>query len=140
MDTAAEEVQQSVHLSDIGQVAVTVRDIARAKNFYQNILGMQFLFEAGTMVFFQCGTIRLMIGESKKPATNDGTILYFRVHDIHAVHAALTSRGVSIVQEPHLVARMKSHDLWISFLGDPDGNTLALMCEMARTQPMEESK
>jgi hypothetical protein len=37
-----------------------------------------------------------------------------------------------------VVARMKSHDLWISFLKDPDGNTLALMCEMARTQPVEE--
>jgi len=140
MNTATEEVQQSVNLRDIGQVALTVRDIAQAKNFYQNILGMQFLFEAGTMVFFQCGTIRLMIGASEKPTSNDGTILYFRVPDIHAVHAALISRGVSIVQEPHMVARMKSYDLWISFLKDPDGNTLALMCEMTRTQSMEENK
>jgi methylmalonyl-CoA/ethylmalonyl-CoA epimerase len=135
---ATDAVQQSVHLGEIGQVAISVRDLAQAKNFYQNILGMQFLFESGTMAFFQCGTIRLMIGVSEDPISNDGTILYFRVPDIHAVHAALASRGVSIVQEPHLVARMKSHDLWISFLKDPDGNTLALMCEMARTQPVEE--
>jgi hypothetical protein len=35
---------------------------------------------------------------------------------------------------------MKSHDLWISFLKDPDGNTLALMSEMARKQAMEQGE
>lgn len=140
MDTAAEDVPQPVHLSEIGQVALTVRDTARAKDFYQNTLGMQFLFEAGTMAFFQCGTVRLMVGASEKAISNESTILYFRVSDIHTVHAGLQNRGVSIVQEPHLVARMKSHDLWISFLKDPDGNTLALMSEMARKQAMEQGE
>jgi methylmalonyl-CoA/ethylmalonyl-CoA epimerase len=140
MDTAAEDVRQSVHLSEIGQVALTVRDTARAKDFYQHTLGMQLLFEAGTMVFFQCGTVRLMIGASEKAVSNEGTILYFRVSEIHTVHAELKNRGVLILQEPHLVARMKSHDLWISFLKDPDGNSLALMSEITRTQPVEPSE
>jgi methylmalonyl-CoA/ethylmalonyl-CoA epimerase len=39
---------------------------------------------------------------------------------------------VEFVQEPHLVARMKSHDLWLAFLKDPAGNALALMEERAR--------
>ena len=134
MDTAAEDVRQAIHLSDIGQVALTVRDAARAKDFYQNTLGMRLLFEAGAMVFFQCGTVRLMIGASEKAEFNEGTILYFRVSDIHAAHAELRNKGVFIVQEPHLVARMKSHDLWIAFLKDPDGNTLALMSEITRKQ------
>jgi methylmalonyl-CoA/ethylmalonyl-CoA epimerase len=140
MDTASENARQLIHLDEIGQVALTVRDAARAKDFYQNTLGMQLLFEAGAMAFFQCGTVRLMIGASEKAVSNEGTILYFRVSDIHTVHAELKNRGVFIVQEPHLVARMKSHDLWISFLKDPDGNTLALMSEITRTQPVEPSK
>jgi methylmalonyl-CoA/ethylmalonyl-CoA epimerase len=131
----------TVHLSEIGQVALSVQNIERAKDFYQNTLGMQFLFEAGTMIFFQCGTVRLMIGASEKPAPpQDGTILYFRIPDIHTAHQALKNHGVSIVQEPHLVARMKTHDLWISFLKDPDGNTLGLMSEMARTPRDEKAQ
>jgi methylmalonyl-CoA/ethylmalonyl-CoA epimerase len=127
-----------VHLSEIGQIALTVRDLERAKDFYENTLGMQFLFDAGTMAFFQCGAVRLLIGASEKAAPpNDNTILYFRVADLHGVHAALRDRGVAIVQEPHLVARMKSHDLWLSFVRDPDGNMLGLMSEVARTQAEE---
>jgi methylmalonyl-CoA/ethylmalonyl-CoA epimerase len=133
MSAVTENGNQSVHLSEIGQIALTVQDLERAKDFYQNTLGMQLLFEAGAMAFFQCGAIRLMLGTSAKPVSNGSTILYFRVEDIHAVHAALQERGVPILQEPHMAARMKSHDLWLSFFRDPDGNTLALMGEMGRT-------
>jgi methylmalonyl-CoA/ethylmalonyl-CoA epimerase len=33
------------------------------------------------------------------------------------------------VGPPHLVARMKDHDLWMAFFRDPDQNLLALMSE-----------
>ncbi len=140
MSAVTEDVKQSVRLSEIGQIALTVRDLQRAKDFYQNTLGMQLLFEAGGMVFFQCGAIRLMLGTSEKAVSNEGTILYFRVEDIHRVHSALKDRGARIVQEPHVAARMKSHDLWLSFLRDPEGNTLALMSEIGRTQPVEKGQ
>ena len=132
MNAESKDQQPAIHLSEIGQIALTVQDLQRATNFYQNTLGMQFLFDAGRMAFFQCGAIRLMLGTSEKHAPNEGTILYFRVKEIHGVHAALKDRGVQILQEPHLAARMKSHDLWLSFFKDPDGNALALMAEVAR--------
>lgn len=137
MNAESREQQPLVHLSEIGQIALTVRDLARAKDFYQSTLGMQFLFDAGNMAFFQCGSIRLMLGISEEHAPDAGTVLYYRVEDIHRVHAALKDRGVLIAQEPHLVARMKSHDLWLSFLKDPDGNTFALMGEVNRKQSVE---
>ena len=124
-------IEEAVHLSEIGQIALTVRDLKRAQAFYQDVLGMRFLFEAGTMVFFQCGAIRLMIGASDA-VVGSGTILYFRVQDIHAVHASLTKKQVVFVSEPHLVASMPDHDLWMAFLKDPDGNVLGLMSEMRR--------
>ena len=126
--------ERSVQLSEIGQVAITVSDLKRAQSFYQERLGMRFLFEAGTMVFFQCGTIRLMIGASKDSAANAGTILYFKVQDIQTVHEVLKKDGVEFVDEPHLVARMPDHDLWLVFLKDPDGNTLGLMSEVGREE------
>jgi len=132
MSEVKEAVNQLVHLSEIGQIALTVQNLQRAKDFYQNTLGMPFLFEAGAMAFFQCGTIRLMLGTAEKPVSREGMILYFKVADIHGVHSALKDGGAEIVQEPHVAARMKSHDLWLSFFRDPDGNTLALMSEMER--------
>jgi methylmalonyl-CoA/ethylmalonyl-CoA epimerase len=58
--------------------------------------------------------------------------LYFRVADLQDVHLALQGQGVKFKQEPHLVARMKSHDLWLAFVKDPAGNTLGLMSELTR--------
>jgi len=133
MSAEADAAGTRVHLDRIGQIALTVSDLARAKDFYLGTLGMRPLFDAGTMSFFQCGEIRLMIGEAAKPAQTGGTILYFRVADIHAAHAALEARGAVFTQKPHQVAKMPDHDLWMAFLADPDGNPIALMCEMPRT-------
>jgi methylmalonyl-CoA/ethylmalonyl-CoA epimerase len=124
------ESENSVQLNDIGQIALTVRDLGRAKDFYQNTLGMRFLFDAGTMAFFQCGGIRLMIGLSEEAVSVGGTILYFKVSDIQKVHATLIEEGVVFLQPPHLVARMPDHELWIAFLKDPEGNTLGLLSEV----------
>jgi methylmalonyl-CoA/ethylmalonyl-CoA epimerase len=126
--------ETQVQLNEISQIAVTVRNLAEAKRFYQDVLGMRFLFEAGTMSFFQCGTVRLMIGATEKPVETGGTILYFRVPEIRQAHASLLRKDVTFVQDPHLVARMKSHDLWLAFFKDPSGNTLALMSEEGRNE------
>ena len=122
-----------IHLNDIGQIAITVTDLARSKDFYQNVLGMQFLFDAGPMSFFQSGKIRFAIGTSPELPGKGGTILYFRVANIQQTHDLLAARGVEFVQKPHLVAQMADHDLWLAFLNDPDKQTIGLMCEMPRS-------
>jgi methylmalonyl-CoA/ethylmalonyl-CoA epimerase len=131
------EPQNGVRLQDVTQIAFTVQNLEEAKFFYQDVLELKFLFEAGTMAFFQCGSVRLMIGEAEKPTLSEGTIVYFRVADLEATAHLLESRGISFVQQPHLVARMKSHDLWMAFLKDPAGNTLGLMSEVARDKEKE---
>jgi methylmalonyl-CoA/ethylmalonyl-CoA epimerase len=130
MEISMSESNDGVQLNDIGQIALTVNDLARAKNFYCDTLGMTFLFDAGTMAFFQCGSIRLMIGLSEDTIQSGGTILYFKIPDIRRAHAALEGKGVTFVQAPHLVARMPDHELWIGFLKDSEGNTLGLMSEV----------
>jgi len=130
MSSKPDAAQAEVHFDRIGQIALTVSDLARARDFYQNTLGMKFLFDAGTLAFFQCGEIRLMLGTSEKDKPRGGTILYFKVDDIHATYALLKERGVEFIDTPHLIAKMPDHDLWMVFLRDPDGNTLGVMCEL----------
>ena len=133
MTSTAERIHAAVHFDRIGQIAITVDDLARAKNFYQNTLGMTFLFDAGTMAFFQCGNVRLMIGTAERPGPRGGTILYFKVDDIQATFTALQAQGVVFVQNPHHVAKMPDHDLWMAFLKDPEDNTIGIMSEVARS-------
>lgn len=120
------------HLEKIMQIAMTVTDLARAKDFYLNTLGMRFLFETGPLVFFQCGDIRLMLSNTEREKPRGGTILYFKVEDIEAAHGALGEKGAEFIEAPHLIARMPDHDLWLAALKDPDGNVLGLMSEVRR--------
>ena len=117
-----------LNLSTIGQIALTVRDIDPAVEFYRDKLGIHFLFQAPNTAFFDCGGIRLMLA----PPPGANSILYFKVDDIHAAAETLKSRGVPFDRDPHLVANMPDHDLWLAFFRDPDRNVLALMCEIKR--------
>lgn len=72
-----------------------------------------------------------MISKAEKPEfDHPGSVLYFKVADIGAAHRDLGARGVQFVDEPHLIARMPDHELWMVFFTDSEGNTLALMSEV----------
>jgi methylmalonyl-CoA/ethylmalonyl-CoA epimerase len=119
-------------LSTIGQIAITVTDVDRAVRFYRDTLGMKFLFKVSNMAFFDCDGVRLMISASEKPDETYTSVIYFKVPDIHQVFRALTARGAVSEREPHLIAPMPDHDLWMAFFRDPDRNLLALMSEVPR--------
>jgi predicted enzyme related to lactoylglutathione lyase len=117
-------------LSTIGQIAMVVKDVARATAFYRETLGMKFLFEFPGLAFFDCGGVRLMLSKAEKPEfDHPGSVLYFKVNDIDTVHRDLVGRGVNFVDAPHLIAKMPDHELWMAFFNDTEGNTLALMHE-----------
>lgn len=118
-------------LGPIGQIALTVSNVERAVAFYRDALGLPLLFQAPPgLAFFACGGVRLMLSAPEgefKPGLSSA--LYFRVADIAGTHAALRAKAVPFVDEPHLIARMPDHDLWMCFFKDPDGHTMALMEE-----------
>jgi methylmalonyl-CoA/ethylmalonyl-CoA epimerase len=118
-------------LGPLGQIAYTVSDVGRAVAFYRDGVGLKLLFEAPPgLAFFDCGGIRLMLSRPEgdfKPGSS--AVMYFRVSDIESTQRALRDRGVPFVDEPHLIARMPDHELWMCFFKDPDGNTFALMEE-----------
>ena len=124
---------ERVALDKIGQIAINVKDIGRAVQFYRDTLGMKFLFEVPNLAFFDCGGVRLMLGIAEKPEfDHPGSILYYKVSDINGTYEALKKRGVSFVDQPHLIAKLADHDLWMVFLRDSEGNMLGLMSEVAR--------
>lgn len=117
-------------LSRIGQIALPVSDANRAEAFYGEALGLKKLFRFGDLVFFDCAGVRLMLeGSSKTVTPGAGVCHYFMVENIEAVAADLKSKNVPFEDEPHLIAKMPDHDLWMTFFRDPDGHLLALMEE-----------
>jgi methylmalonyl-CoA/ethylmalonyl-CoA epimerase len=133
MSPAASPSATPFGLSTIGQIALTVTDLDRAAAFYRDTLGMRFLFQFPNLAFFDCAGVRLMLSASDKPLATDGFVVYFKVPEIHQAHRTLVERGVAFEGEPHLVARMPDHDLWMAVFRDPDRNLLAMMAEAPRT-------
>ena len=129
MDTAT----TGIGISRIGQIAINVHDLNRATAFYRDTLGLRLLFTAGKLAFFDCGGVRLMLDTPEKPEfDHPSSILYFAVTDIKAAHQQMVAQGVRFEDEPHVIARMPDHDLWMTFFRDSEQNLLALMSEVAR--------
>ncbi len=121
-------------LSEIGQIAIVVSDVAKATAFYRDILGLNFLFNAGpNLAFLAAGGVRLMLttpqghGEAGK-----NSLLYFKVDDVLGIHSAIVARGAKNERTPQLAAQLPDHDLWLGFVQDPDGNLIGLMSEVKR--------
>ena len=115
----------------IGQLAIPVADLQRALGFYCDVLGLRFLFQAPPdLAFLDCGGVRLMLsrpqGNEESPSVG---VIYYRVADLEAAHTTLRERGAVFVDRPHRIARLADHELWMTFLRDPDNNLLALMAE-----------
>ena len=77
-----------MNLSRIEQIAIPVRELARATAFYRDVLGMKLLFEVPpTLAFFDCDGIRLALSTSSDPMYDPpGSIVYYLVTDIEAAH------------------------------------------------------
>jgi predicted enzyme related to lactoylglutathione lyase len=118
-------------ISNIGQISIRVHDLARATAFYSDTLGLPFLFATKDLGFFNCGGVRLMLSRPEKPEfDHPGSVLYFRVSNITEAFHKLRDKGTHMVDEPHLIARMPDHELWMCFFHDTEKNLLALMSEV----------
>jgi methylmalonyl-CoA/ethylmalonyl-CoA epimerase len=74
-----------------------------------------------------------MLTKAEKPEfDHPASILYYKVEDLQAAHRTLATRGVRFEGDPHLVARMPDHDLWMAFFRDAEENLLALMSEVPK--------
>jgi methylmalonyl-CoA/ethylmalonyl-CoA epimerase len=126
--TAAEN---SFEITSIGQIAIVVHDLPKAVEFYRDKLGLRFLYEFPGLAFFDCGGVRIMLSFPENAEfDHPASILYYKVADINQAWRVLEARGVKIEHEPHVIARMPDHDLWICAIRDPENNLVELMSEV----------
>jgi len=117
-----------LNLSHIGQVSRGVSDVDRAEEFYGTKVGLRKMYRFGDLTFFDCAGVRLLLEKTRDGAKpQSGGVIYFRCADIALTVAELKRRGIVFTYEPHRIAKMDDHDLWMAFFDDPDGHTLAVM-------------
>lgn len=126
--------QNGFEINGIGQIAVNVKDLSRAVEFYRDKLGLKFLYEFPGLAFFDAGGVRLMMSRAEKPEFDHPTsIIYYRVNDIQAAARTMKERGVKLEHEPHVIASMPDHDLWMCFVRDTEDNLVGMMSEVSKT-------
>ena len=113
----------------VAQIHLSVRDIDRAVAFYRDVLGVPLLFQVPgqPMAFFASGDVRLYLGVPESEEFASRCTIYFRVDDLDAEHERIAATGTAMLGAPHVVHRDGATELWMSFLRDPDGHTIALM-------------
>jgi catechol 2,3-dioxygenase-like lactoylglutathione lyase family enzyme len=117
-----------IQIEEIAFTGYPVTDIARARSFYEGVLGLklttQFEHEGRHWLEYDLGPATLAIsnmsGEQWKPSA-DGPSVALEVADFDAAVAHVRAAGVRFLLEPtdSGVCRM-------AIVADPDGNSLAL--------------
>lgn len=122
-----------LQLGPLGQVSLYAVDAGRSEAWYRDVLGLGHVFTFGSLVFFDCGGVRLYIHAVASEVWRKGSVLYFLVPDIGAAHVELAGRGVRFSGAPHMIYRDDTTGVeeWMAFFEDPDGNTLAIMSRVA---------
>jgi predicted enzyme related to lactoylglutathione lyase len=122
------KVIESPELFMITEIAFTgtpVRDIKRAREFYEGVLGLKPTMESagGMWVEYGMGQSTFAIGcygDIWKPSS-DGTVVAFEVDDVDAETARLKSKGVKFAMEPYDTPVCR-----FAIIQDPDGNQILL--------------
>jgi DNA-binding CsgD family transcriptional regulator/catechol 2,3-dioxygenase-like lactoylglutathione lyase family enzyme len=123
----------ATRLGAIGQVSLSIRDVARAERFYGEILGLPHVFTFGDLAFFDADGTRLYLHRKDPADWQPSSILYFLVGDIHAAQEQLAARDVHFTGAPHAIYTddATGTEEWMTFFEDGEGNTLALMSRVS---------
>ncbi|MBM7587109.1 putative enzyme related to lactoylglutathione lyase [Bacillus pakistanensis] len=118
-------------IEKVGQIGIPVKDLNKAISFYKDVLELQLLFNTDNMAFFECNGIRLLLSLPEKGEfAHSSSVIYFQIDNIKEKYQELIKKGVSFIDEPHIVAKMGQTETWMTFFKDTDGNTHALMSEV----------
>ncbi|MDM5250989.1 VOC family protein [Lysinibacillus sp. G4S2] len=118
-------------IQKVGQVAIPVKKLDKAIQFYKEKLGLSLLFNTDSMAFFDCNGLRLLLSLPEKDEfTYSSSVIYFQVENISKTYEDLVRKEVTFIDEPHVVARMGQTETWMVFFKDSEDNTHALMSEV----------
>jgi catechol 2,3-dioxygenase-like lactoylglutathione lyase family enzyme len=123
------DMDDALQLGPVGQIARRVKDINAARQWYGEVLGLKHLYSFGDLAFFDCAGTRLFLSQDAG-AEQPESILYFRVPDVRAAHAALAARGIEFTHAPHMIHRHEDGaEEWMAFFTDNDGRPLGIMSQ-----------
>ncbi|MGW6914907.1 VOC family protein [Kitasatospora sp. NPDC054939] len=77
------------------QAVIPVADLARAKAYYQDTLGLKIVEDNPNEVGFECGGTLFGMYETPYGGKADHTLASFKVSDLDAEMSALRSKGVT---------------------------------------------
>ncbi|MGB9459232.1 MAG: VOC family protein [Bryobacteraceae bacterium] len=111
---------------------VTIVDVARAKEFYRDTLGLRLLSEEPPFALvFDANGIMLRLGMGKERAPVQGTVLGWQVPDIVAAVTDLAQAGIRF--ERYDFMKQDELGIWttptgakVAWFKDPDGNILSV--------------
>lgn len=117
----------SSRVKTVGQIAIRVKDVARAVAFYRDKLGLKVLLQQANLAVLDCGGVSLFLTPPEN-ATEAGhnSIIYFDVDDIQQTAQTLTAQGVTVVEAPNKVGSLGSIDVWIAIFRDSEENLMGL--------------
>lgn len=114
---------------------VAVKDLDRARKFYEDTLGLKAKDEWGEGVTLESGDTRINLYRSEFAGTNKATALTFDVDDIDKEVGELKEKGI-FFEQYDLPGLERQGDLYVgeggfktTWFKDPDGNILSLMEE-----------
>ncbi|RWM21299.1 MAG: VOC family protein [Mesorhizobium sp.] len=113
---------------------LAVKDLAKAKSFYEGVLGLTEVHnEGGELIVYKCGDTSINVYRSNFAGTNKATAVTWMVGDeIDTVVKALKSKGVVFehYEMPGLKVEGDIHvgyGMKVAWFKDPDGNILNLV-------------
>jgi len=132
-----------VGIQRVGHVVLKMRDLEKAKAFYQGVLGMKIGAESERGIFFRFGDYHHDIAVFK---TGDDADLP-KANQVGLVHVALVTDGVQTVKAMYErckemgVEIVGSNDHAITkslYIKDPEGNTIEIYAEVPEYNWREE--
>ena len=114
---------------------VAVKDLQRARKFYEGTLGLEKVGEEGDEVLaFKSGHSTLLVYRSDHAGTNKATAVTWAVDDVDSEVRELKSKGVAFehYDMPDLKLQGDVHvaegaDLKVAWFKDPDGNIFSIV-------------
>jgi catechol 2,3-dioxygenase-like lactoylglutathione lyase family enzyme len=107
-----------------------ITDPARARHFYEGVLGLTFDYENDYVSVFRSGDTMIIAQRMKEVVAIPSTVLGWEVKDIEKVVTYLRGRGVAFEKYP--LRDQDSLGIWrspagkVAWFKDPDGNVLAV--------------
>jgi predicted enzyme related to lactoylglutathione lyase len=116
----------SIEVKEIAYICHPVSDVARARDFYEQLLGLKVGIEyegapGKWWIEYDVAGIAFAITNHIPPGNKGGASIALEVSDVEAAHEAVRAAGILVTEELTEFPRCRSFAV-----NDPDGNDIAL--------------